>query len=724
MKNISSAIFICCMFFFATGIHAQPTINAATATNEANIVNHKQILKEKIQKVDALFSEWNKPSTPGVALAVIKDGKVIYKRGYGMADLERNVPIKPTTVFHVASMSKQFTAFAIQLLAQEGKLSLDDDVRKFLPELHDFGKTITIRHLLHHTSGLRDQWSLLAVSGWRFDDVITEDDILGLIWKQKELNFQPGKYMVYCNTGYTLLGVIVKRVSGRSLPEFAKERIFDPLGMLHTHFQDDYKTLVKERASSYHIGAGGKYQYLALSFSNVGATSLFTTVEDLALWDQNFYTGKVGGSALLAQMLQVGSLNNGKKLDFASGLIVGKYRGLNTVNHSGADAGFRSNLLRFPDQHFSIVVLSNAAEFNSMQSPQDVADLFLGSLLSPKLEAPQEQQAPKAPQNLKKAELTEIKLTTSQLDAFVGDYALSPEFFISMTREGDQLMTQATGQYKFPIFAATDRTFFSKVVDVQFTFDTPDKDGKVNGVVLHQGGFDQIAKKITLGHLSADEIKARVGEFYSDELHVLYTVTYENGKLNIIYPRGKVSLIQITPSTFFGDYPIFKLQYTCFTANACNSFTLNNDRMRNLQFVKVNVEPVASEKEIAAMATQAAAVIDAIPPFKTLPVYVRGNMNQWGVRDQMLALGNNLYQANITLEKGVYEFKVGSDDFTSIDFGAISGDEQTLLAKAKKMEATGENLKLDVTESGIYSFTLDTTDLQAPSVTVQKLSIK
>src|SRR5262245_32446755 len=196
--------------------------------------------------VDKLFAAWNKPTAPGCAVGVLRDGQRLYSQGYGMADLEHGARITPTTVFHIASVSKQFTAFAIYLLAQEGKLALDDDVRKYLPELHDFGKTITIRHLIHHTSGLRDQWNLLAMAGWRLDDVITEKDILRLVWRQRELNFAPGDKQLYSNTGYTLLGVIVKRVSGQSLREYTQEHIFKPLGMQHTHFHDEYGELVQE----------------------------------------------------------------------------------------------------------------------------------------------------------------------------------------------------------------------------------------------------------------------------------------------------------------------------------------------------------------------------------------------------------------------------------------------------------------------------------------------
>ena len=266
----------------------------------------------------------------------MKDGRIIYKHGYGMADLDHNVTITPSTVFHVASMSKQFTAASIVLLAQEGKLSLDDDVRKYIPELPDFGSLITIGNLIHHTSGLRDQWDLLELAGWRYSlDLITDEDVMSVVARQKELNFKPGEKYVYCNTGYTLLATIVKRVSGMSFREFTTQNIFEPLGMMNTHFRDDHAEIVKNNAYGYEPEKTGTFRLSNTNFDTVGATSLHTTVEDLALWDENFYHPRVGGASFLEQMLQRGKLNNGENQDYAFGLVVGKYKGLATVDHAG-----------------------------------------------------------------------------------------------------------------------------------------------------------------------------------------------------------------------------------------------------------------------------------------------------------------------------------------------------------------------------------------------------
>ena len=421
------------------------------------------------QAIDKLFAAWANKETPGAVLAVVRDGEVIHRRAYGMADIERAAPNQASTSFHVASVSKQFTAFAVHLLAQNGKLSLDDDVRKYLPELHDFGHFITIGHLIHHTSGLRDQWSLLALAGWRLQDVITEEDVMGLVRCQRQLNFAPGKEYVYCNTGYTLLGIIVKRVTGKSLAQFTKERMFAPRGMTHTHFHENDQALVNGRANSY-ANTGAGYHYVALSYSNVGATSLHTTVDDLARWDQNFYDGKVGGKDMLVRWQTRGRLASGREIDYAGGLEVDQYRGADIIEHGGADAGFRSYFLRFPQRRTTIVLLANAGDLNAGRLARQVADIVLDKELDPQPVVTDV-----------RPEVREIKLDPARLDAFVGSYALRPDLVIRFAREHDQLMAQATGQPKFAMFASGERTFFLKAVEAQFVFDAPGPDGTSAG---------------------------------------------------------------------------------------------------------------------------------------------------------------------------------------------------------------------------------------------------
>lgn len=346
---------------------------------------------------------------PGVSVGVVQNGKMLFSKGFGFADIESEEKVTPQTIFHVASVSKQFTAFSIALLADQGKLSLKDDIRKYLPEMYNFGTTITIDHLIHHTSGLRDQWNLLAMAGWRLDDVITKNQILRLISKQRELNFKPGDEMVYCNTGYTLLAEIVSRISGKSFADWTQENIFQPLGMKNTLFYDDHEKIVKGRAYSYHSDNNG-FKKSVLSYANAGATSLFTTPEDLSLWAMNFETMKVGNKHVMELMDQRFILNKGDTISYAFAQDIGKYKGLNTRAHSGGDAGFRSFLLRFPDQHFAVSVFSNLASFNPGNLSYQIAELYLKDELieeKPKANeapAPEEKKNPFDPSKVKLSE--------------------------------------------------------------------------------------------------------------------------------------------------------------------------------------------------------------------------------------------------------------------------------------------------------------------------------
>jgi len=327
------------------------------------------------QKIDQIFSSYT-GNRPGCAVAIVKKGELIFQKGYGMANLEYSIPITPATIFHIASESKQYVAFCILLLEKEGKLSIDDDIRKYLDYVPDFGYTITIRQLIYHTSGLRDQWQLLANAGWQLDDVITQEHVIKLVSKQKSLNFIPGEEHMYCNTGYTLLAEIVKKVSGLSLRQYADKYIFQPLDMKDTHFHDNYQEIVPNRAYSYTPASQG-YQHAVLSYSIVGATSLLTTVLDEIKWLNNYETGTVGGKDLIAKMFRTGVLNDGRKLNYAFALTIDKFNGWMQIGHGGGDAGFRTYACRYPEKDLGIVVFSNNGATNPAGLARQVASLLI-----------------------------------------------------------------------------------------------------------------------------------------------------------------------------------------------------------------------------------------------------------------------------------------------------------------------------------------------------------
>lgn len=326
--------------------------------------------------VDRALSAYDSPDSPGLVVAVVRRGELLFARGYGMADLESGAPITPSTPFHVASVSKQFTAFGILLLVERGELALDDDVRRYLPELHDFGHAITLDHLMHHTSGLRDQWSLFALAGGRLDDVITQGDLLRLIYRQRELNFEPGVRFSYSNSGYTLLAEVIERVTGESFAEWMDREVFEPLEMQDTQVYDDHQRIVPGRAESYSDGPHGLRNEV-LSFANYGATSVFTTANDLAKWLDNFRTGAVGGENVVREMTRLGKLGDGSPMHYAAGLFIDEWRGLRRIRHSGSDAGYLSRVVYLPELEAGVIVLSNYASTNVLTATTAAVDAFL-----------------------------------------------------------------------------------------------------------------------------------------------------------------------------------------------------------------------------------------------------------------------------------------------------------------------------------------------------------
>ncbi|MGD2295927.1 MAG: serine hydrolase domain-containing protein [Candidatus Aminicenantes bacterium] len=525
-------------------------------------------------KVDQIFAKWDKPDSPGASLAVVKGKKVVYARGYGSASLEYDIPITPQTVFHVASVSKQFTAFAVAVLADSGKLSLDDDIRLYLPEVPDFGKTITIRHLIHHISGLRDQWELLAMAGWRLDDVITKNHILKMVRHQEDLNFNPGDEYLYCNTGFTLLAEIVARVTEKSFREWTQVNIFEPLGMTNTHFHDDHEKIVKNRAYSYSPRGKG-FRKRVLSYANVGATSLFTTAEDLTKWVKNFDQKTAGGERVVELMHSQGVLNNGERISYAFGLVIGEYKGLRTVSHSGADAGFRSHVIRFPEEDFAVIVLSNLSNTNPSGLARQVAEVYLAKKLKSK--KPKE----------KKEERKEVKLETKILKAYEGLFQIRPDYVLNFEIKDNHLTYQATGGRRYILYAESETRFFRRNNDVQILFYI-NNIGQVTGITLEDNGQELSGKRIQPVTLSPEQLSEYAGEYYSRELDTFYRIVIEDGRLVAAHQRhDDIPLTVITPDHFSGTQWFFRrLHFTRNGENAVLGFLLTGGRVRNLKFLK------------------------------------------------------------------------------------------------------------------------------------------
>ena len=330
--------------------------------------------------VDSIFADWDKQDVPGCALGIIKNGELIYARGYGTGDLEHDIAIDPSSVFYLGSVSKQFVTFCILLLEDQGKLNLDDEIQKFLPDFPEYEAPLTIRHFIHHTSGVRDYLTLMYLAGRNYLDHIEDDEVYELIKRQSSLNFSPGEQYLYSNSCYFMLAMIIEKAAGQSIKEFAAENIFKPLGMNHTIFYDDNTDLIKNRVFSYAKTADEeKFDNLIMRFDLVGSGGVYSCIEDLFLWDQNFYHNKLGkgGQGIIHKMHEEGLLNNGESSGYAFALNIGKYKGLRTVSHSGSLAGYRSMLLRFPEQQLSVIILANRSDANPAQKSFQIADIFL-----------------------------------------------------------------------------------------------------------------------------------------------------------------------------------------------------------------------------------------------------------------------------------------------------------------------------------------------------------
>ncbi|MHB1329116.1 MAG: serine hydrolase domain-containing protein [Gemmatimonadales bacterium] len=352
-----------------------------------------QPLPSYVAAVDSIFAAQKRTNGPGCAVGISRDGRVELARGYGLADLESGALIGPVTIFNIGSTSKQFVTYAIQLLVDEGKLRLDDDVRRYIPELPDLGGPIRVSHLVHHTSGLRDYASLLSMIGWRGGDQFDEARALALVAGQRRLNFEPGTRFLYSNTGYLLLATIVTRVSGQPWETFAAERIFAPLGMTRSSVRGNPFEIVKGRALGYSPSAGGMWRLDQPNHAIVGSTAVMTTVEDLARWTGNYWNPTVGSRGTVDRMRQRAVLSAGDTVSYASGITVERYRGVDLLQHGGATGGYRAQLLQFPDDRVGIAVLCNGANANPDGLARQVADRVI-SRLGPVPAPPQGRELP------------------------------------------------------------------------------------------------------------------------------------------------------------------------------------------------------------------------------------------------------------------------------------------------------------------------------------------
>jgi CubicO group peptidase (beta-lactamase class C family) len=546
--------------------------------------------------VDAIFTDLSKPGSPGCALGVYRDGKIIYAKGYGLANLEENVTITPQSVFDIGSVSKQFTAASILLLEKQGKLRLDDDVRKYIPELPDYsqqgGQRITVLRLLNHTSGIRDYVSLLLLAGVHFDNVTTDNDAFGIITRQKALNFPSGSDWLYSNSGYFLLSVIVKRLSGKTLKDFAAENIFQPLGMTHTTFRDDHTMLIPNRVLAYDAGEKGGYKLSVSYAEETGDGMLQTSVEDLQKWDENFYSAEAGGKDLVAEMEEQGKLSDGRTLEYAKGLFVRDYRGLRTVRHSGGSGGYHAYLLRFPLQHFSVACLCNVGRVFTSKRAHKVAEAYLSGMMKPKDAAPALVGTEATPA---------LSFTQERLQSWAGTYRDSKKgevWRVALAKER-LLVDFGQGPLELRALTATQFELADYPFETHLTFERSQNGSPRRLSVSREAEFTARFEAVEDARPAPAALAAYAGDYWSDELRVTYRLVMDDGKLRMkdligadgivhagIIPTNDLRPV-LTDEFDLSGAPIV-IRFTRDRKHNVTGFTLDGFRQRGMVFKCLN----------------------------------------------------------------------------------------------------------------------------------------
>ncbi len=530
-----------------------------------------------IKKIDSLFLNWNREDSPGCTVGIIRNDSLIFSKGFGLANLEYDIKNEPQTLFHLASVSKQFTGYAIVLLAKQGKLKLDDDIRKWLPWFPDLKQKITIRHLLLHTSGIRDQWQLLAISGTRLDDVITQDQIIKILSKQQELNFKPGDQFSYSNSGFTLLAEIVKAVSGQTLRQFTDSAIFKPLGMTSTHFHDDYTEIEKNRSYSYDRKDSSHFTNAVLSYSVSGATSLFSNINDMSKWVMNFYNHKVGDQKDIDILTQKGKLNNGKEISFALGIVNDTWKGWRQYSHSGGDAGYRTYVAVFPDLKMGFIVFSNLGDFNPVGKVYELADLFI-----------KDTAKKNEPENKKQRDsAAAILKDTLSIKKFIGNYIGEDGLPISFNIRNKQLHYQIYNESNFLIKELKDTFSIPNAPEIKFIFGIKGKDTTVD--VITPDKLYHLGKYIKDTAQSDDVLKKYAGIYYSPELDCRYNIVLKDHQLfltNSKYNDAKLTLIG-KDHLINDNWWINHLMVKRDSKQNIIGFEVNSGRIMHLRFNKI-----------------------------------------------------------------------------------------------------------------------------------------
>jgi len=538
-----------------------------------------QLFKEEIQKIDSLFISWNQPNHPGGSVGIMKDGKVIFSRAYGLASLEYLVPNTPDTRFNIASVSKQFTCMGIVLLHFQGKLSLDDDVRKHLPELPVFEDTITFRHLIHHTSGMRSLHALLGMAGWRGDDARTNEDLFRFMKNQKDLNFKPGEEYLYCNTGYMLMADIIERITEKKFAVWMYDNVFEPLGMINTYVEDDYRRVVPVNATSYHGSANQGFSRSVEYWGYVGSGNIHSTTNDLLVWLANYYDPQTGWEEAFQIMHTQGILNNGDTLDYAFGININKYKEEKRISHDGSIGGYRSIVQAFPDQKLNIAVLTNFSSSDVGSKLNRISDILL------KLDADPE------PKLITAGSISSRPMSSDDLVKYCGQYWNEKSRYTRKIHlRDDTLRYYRPESAESNLLPLGENTF--QMVDVAYeikvSFNILPNKRKVMMVKVEDDD-PIISESFTPPEITVELLSSYTGRYYSPELDTHYSLYVQGDSIlmgnHSRHGDFKINIIREDDlSGASGVFSEIKVKHN--KKKRINGLLVSNGRVRNLWFEK------------------------------------------------------------------------------------------------------------------------------------------
>jgi len=540
--------------------------------------SYSQTSQKQIQKIDSLFTSWNVSNHPGGSVLVSKDGKTIFSKSYGLANIEYNIPNTNNTLFNIGSISKQFTAMGIVLLEEQNKLSFDDNIRKYIPELPNFFEIITIRHLLHHTSGLRDLHGLLGLAGWRSGDLETNDDVYKIIKNQKELNFKPNEEFLYSNTGYILLAKIIENISQLKFDQWMKQNIFQPLGMKNTYVETSLDNIVRNNATSYYLRK--EFKRALEYWGYCGSGNMHSTIEDVNIWLQNFSTPLKGWESAFNKLLTTTPLNNGFETNYGFGVRIEDYVGNKLIQHGGSVGGFRAIARTFPEEQLNIVILTNYSRSGIVSKANKISGIFLD-----KSKDTLTKRAIKVTQAPSKF----IKLSNKKLKSFEGIYwSDSEKSGRKVYFKNDTLRYSSSGKNEWPLVPIDKYKFILIHPAVKPIIKFDSKTHKMTTKIENNlpGVFTFIQKSLDK---KTNDLNMLVGNYYSQELKAIYSISIDD-KSNIYLEHarhGTIKLEQLYNNIFSGDWPIGTVEIKRNEKGKVMGLRMSNGRTRNVWFNKI-----------------------------------------------------------------------------------------------------------------------------------------